>query len=230
VSTPSEPIPLALERSSPKFPRDLVERHFVMQKKRPAGIREVEIERLDPFLRGLLFTDGTVTRALGAQALAPVQVECLGQSWASMPDRIAGLLDAERGTEAVRRRVSIGVACGSGPVLWAESFMLPDRLPDGFLGQLDEAPDGIGQSIQHVSLESSRELLWFGLDAVPEWATAVRGAADGTLRRLYRIVSGGNPAILISEHFAVTGRDSGAHRLVGLDRPADDARQAGDIS
>jgi chorismate-pyruvate lyase len=194
----------------------LVDRHFVMQDERPADVRAVEIEALDPFLRGLLFTDGTVTRTLAVQMLAPVAVEPIGQLPVPTPTHVAECLEAPPREESIRRRVGIGIGAPPTPVLWAESFIIPERLPPGFVGLLDSAPDGIGQSLQRFSLESSRELCWFGLAPVPAWAPDGPGAAaDTVLCRLYRIVSDGRPAILISEHFAVTRRD-GVYHLTGL--------------
>ncbi len=192
----------------------LVDRHFVMQDERPADIHAVEIEALDPFLRGLLFTDGTVTRTLAVQMLAPVAVEPIGQLPVPTPAHVAECLETPPREESIRRQVVIGVGAPMTPVLWAESYMIPERLPPGFVGLLDSAPDGIGQSLQRFSLESSRELCWFGLGPVPAWAPD-GAAADAVLCRLYRIVSAGRPAILISEHFAVSRRD-GVYHLAGL--------------
>jgi chorismate-pyruvate lyase len=193
----------------------LARRHFTMQDERPPHIEEVEIEAVEPFLRGLLFTDGTVTRALGVQTLAPVSVEPVSQLHVAMPADVAGYLEVEREGESIRRQVCIGIAPGEPPVLWAESHLLPERLPPGFLGLLDGAPDGIGQSLQRFALESYRELLWFGLDSTPEWAAAEPANAVGAIRRLYRIVNGGRPAILISESFAVEYRAE-TYCLTGL--------------
>lgn len=192
----------------------LVDRHFVMQDERPADVHPVEIEALDPFLRGLLFTDGTVTRTLAVQMLAPVAVEPIGQLPVPTPAHVAECLEAPPREESIRRQVSIGVGAPPTPVLWAESYMIPGRLPPGFVGLLDSAPDGIGQSLQRFSLESSRELCWFGLGPVPAWAPE-GPVADAVLCRLYRIVSDGRPSILISEHFAVARRD-GVYHLAGL--------------
>lgn len=203
------------KHAGPERVESLAERHFSMQEACPPRIREVGIEALDPFLRNLLFTDGTVTRALGAQTLAPVAVERIGQSPIALEAGVAECLEALVGEEAIGRWVGIGIGAPAIPVLWAESFMVPDRLPPGFLGLLESAPDGIGQSLQRVSLESSRELLWFGLDALPEWAGEAPGKSTCALRRLYRIVSDGRPAILISEYFAVERRLDTYH-LAGL--------------
>ena len=53
---------------------------FVAQAERPAMSREINIARLTPFQRGLLVTDGTVTRLIEAYTLAPVEVVLLHQT------------------------------------------------------------------------------------------------------------------------------------------------------
>lgn len=147
-----------LHRGRERTP-SLVERHFVMQDERPAGIGEVGVEALDAFLRNLLFTDGTVTRTLAAQMLTSISVEQIDQQPIAVPADVAEYLETPVAEESIRRRVGIGIGSPPAPVLWAESFLIPERLPPGFLGLLETAPDGIGQSLQRVSLESSRELL-----------------------------------------------------------------------
>jgi chorismate-pyruvate lyase len=181
-----------------------VNQHFLWQEERPRHLGEVEIAALDPFLRGLLFTDGTVTRALTAETLTPVSVGRISQSEAfPLPADVAGHLEAGSEEWALMRRVGISVGAGSPAIVWAESHIVPDRLPPGFVGLLDGASDGIGQSLQRIALESCRELLWFGFDAIPEWADPPSAAGGEAITRLYRIVSERRPAILISESFAV---------------------------
>lgn len=200
----------ATETATDRF----VNQHFLWQDERPRDVGEVEIAELDPFLRNLLFTDGTVTRALAAQTLAPVAVERISQAEASpLPAAVSAYLEADEEEETIRRRVGIAVGAAA-PAIWAESYIVPCRLPPGFVGQLDGAPDGIGQSLQRIALESYRELLWFGFDTAPSWAGAAPGAI--AIRRLYRIVSDRQAAILISESFAVERRD-GRYRLRGVD-------------
>lgn len=199
---------------TPATATDFIHQHFLAQEERPAAVREVDVAVLDPFLRSLLFTDGTVTRALAVQTLSPVSVNRLSQTEVfPLPGDVAAHLEADREETAIRRRVAI--AAGSArATIWAESHLLPERLPPGFLGLLDGAPDGIGQSLQRMALESCRELLWFGLDAAPPWADADLPPAGGVLRRLYRIVSECRVAILISESFVVELHD-GRYRLCG---------------
>ncbi|HEY5285992.1 MAG TPA: chorismate pyruvate-lyase family protein [Solirubrobacteraceae bacterium] len=189
----------------------LAERHFTMQDAN-AQLPNLEVMTLDPSLRGLLFTDGTVTRALEAQTLCRVVVDVVAQSRTTLPSGAAHYLEIDESAECLCRRVTMKTS-GPTPVVWAESHILPERLPMGFLGLLGSAPNGIGGSIEQAKLESRRELLWFRLDTPPEWASTVPPCAS-TLVRLYRIITNDRPALLIREAFAVE-RQLGVYRPLG---------------
>jgi chorismate-pyruvate lyase len=190
----------------------LSRRHFLLHDQRPAHIAAINPAELDSFLRSLLFTDGTVTRALEVKALSPVSVKVVSQSDSTATDEVADHLEVPEDTEIVRRRVTIGRAAAGSPMIWAESHIVPSRLPPGFLGILDAAREGIGESLQQVALESWRDMLWFGLDAPPEWSAVTSRAPEPVITRLYRVIAGGQPALLISESFAVEDR-SGTYLL-----------------
>lgn len=187
------------------------QRHFVLQDHRPTGLRDVQLAEIEPLLRGLLFTDGTVTRTLEVQALSPVSVEVADQTDTTVSGSTARHLKVPSGTEAVRRRVLIGSEESMAPAIWAESHILPNRLPPQFLRVLRSAPDGIGESLQRVELESWRELLWFGVDSQPEWSDAGLRTPRPVITRIYRVIAGGQPALLISESFSVAYRDGTYH-------------------
>jgi chorismate-pyruvate lyase len=181
----------------------LSRRHFVLQDQLPAHVAEVSPIVLDPYLRGLLFTDGTVTRTLEVRTLSHAYVRVLGQTKVQVEGDISRHLEAPEQTEAIRRRVAIGTENSAEPVIWAESHILPSRLPVGFLDVLDDARDGIGESLQRVALESWRDMLWFGLAAPPKWCFVTQQTPSPAITRLYRVVTHGQPALLISESFAV---------------------------
>jgi chorismate-pyruvate lyase len=172
---------------------DLVSAHFLDQGSLPPDLREVEPTALDPFLRLLLFSDGSVTRTLAVHDLKPVVVRLLEQT-SSAAAEDATALAAEPGEPVVRRRIAIA------PDVFAESNLVPARLPATFLPTLASSRGGIGEALDRCALEVRRELLWFGLCDVPAWAPPLAGEA---LLRCYRIVSGGQPAILIREGFGV---------------------------
>ncbi|HEU4944170.1 MAG TPA: chorismate pyruvate-lyase family protein [Solirubrobacterales bacterium] len=192
--------------------RGLALRHFALQGDKPPHLADVDLGELEPALRSLLLTDGTVTRALEAQLLASVSVSVIEQESTPLSDAVASQLDARSGEASVRRLVKIGLADGPAPLIWAESHILPERLPDDFLRVLDNAPEGIGESLQQVRLESCRDLLWFGFDAVPAWSGVTAGPSACVITRCYRVTSGARPCLLIAESFTVEQRD-GAYRL-----------------
>jgi chorismate-pyruvate lyase len=204
-------LPLERATTSALAQQALTRRYFVAQDRRPAHLGEVDLMELDPGLRGLLFTDGTVMRALEAQFLSRVSVEVVAQARSSASGHIASHLDVPDGTESVRRRVAIGPSGSATPAIWAESHILPLRLPPGFLSVLHDAPDGIGESLQQVKLESWRDLLWFGFDTPPKWNHLPPGTPQPTITRLYRVSAAGRPTLLISESFAVERRDGRYH-------------------
>lgn len=189
----------------------LAERHFTDLHAGVAEFARVEVGALGEFLRGLLFTDGTVTRALEVQTLDRVEVEVVEQRAARLPVHAAGYLHSTEGAPCVLRRVRIATR-HSAPAVWAESHILADRLPAGFHGSLEGAAHGIGGSIQQLGLESRRELLWFGLGAPPDWAGEAP-VSTAAIVRLYRIITNQLPALLISESFAVEARDGRYHLL-----------------
>lgn len=181
-------------------------RHFVLQEERPSHLADVALTEMDTSLRCLLFTDGTVTRALEAQTLSRVSVEVVGQHPSRADAEIARQLEAPEGAETLTRRVVISAGTRAAPTIWAESHLMPARLPPDFLAVLEGAPDGIGESLQRVQLESWRDMLWFGLDSLPSWSGVTANSLPA-ITRSYRVVTGRLPALLITETFAVEERD-----------------------
>jgi chorismate-pyruvate lyase len=202
--------------SAPRPTDELARRHFVLQAHQPTHFGDVELAKMDPLLRGILFTDGTVTRALEVQALSRVSVEVVDQTDTSANGEVAEYLKVPGGTKSVRRRVLIGTEGSTKPAIWAESHILPSRLPAEFLSVLRRAPDGIGESLQQVELESYREMLWFGADLHPAWSNVNPDGLSSVITRLYRVITAGLPAFLISESFSV-GQDNGTYRLNYMD-------------
>ena len=200
----------------------LTELHFAAQDEATVDLEVVEVARLDPFLRGLLFTDGTVSRALEAQTLTPVALEAVEQTRTPAPTRAARYLDVPAASECIRRRVVMTIA-GPSPSVWAESYVVPGRLPEDFVGVLDGSSHGIGGSLRQLRLESWRDLLWFGLGEVPSWSEDE--ATTTTLTRVYRIITNRLPALLISEAFAVE-MHLGEYRLAGASEPLVDPTSA----
>ena len=196
----------------------LAARHFTAQAELPGELATIDLGRLDAFLRNLLVTDGTVSRSLEAHTLRPVTVEPVEQSETLPPPAIARALDIGEDEACLRRRVVMRLA-GPEPSVWAESFVVPGRVPVEFLRALRENSRGIGGSLEQLKLESWRELLWFGLGSPPPWPGP--STTSRTLRRAYLIVIRGRPALMITEDFALAERD-GALAMAGADSEPQD--------
>jgi chorismate-pyruvate lyase len=193
------------------FSQRLVDRHFCAQGDRPQRLAEVALGDLAPDLRMLLFTDGTVTRALEARTLRAVSVRVRDERDEPIAPGIGACLDVAPGPDARLRRTTIHVGDAPRPEVFAESVIILDRLPEWFSPVLRSSSQGLGQALAAGTLESRRELLWFGLAPAPWWAGPL---ADGvrTLVRAYRVLIEARPAMLIEEAFAVRG-DEGALAL-----------------
>jgi chorismate-pyruvate lyase len=197
--------------AQPSQAERLVDLHFIAQHE-AEDLRELQIPQLDAFLRGLLFTDGTVTRALEAHTLCTVAVEPVEQEPSPAPARIARHLELDSDEDCLRRRVAMRIGGSPLASVWAESYVLEQRLPQEFLPRLGGDTQGIGSSIQQLKLESRRDLLWFGLGAPPLWAPDSVPATT-TLTRAYRVMTQGRPALLICEAFAVELGSSQYHLM-----------------
>jgi chorismate-pyruvate lyase len=195
--------------------RDFVGVHFTAQHDTPSELSTVDIAELDSFLRGLLFTDGTVSRALEAHTLCEVKVNTVEQTPGPVPAPVAEQLQLAPTDDCLRRRVVMTIG-QLAPSVWAESYLAMQRIPQQFITQLNGNPQGIGGSLQQLKLESRRELLWFGIGPLPAWALHTDTSAPDALAltRCYRVLTHGLPALLICESFALQLR-SGVYHLTG---------------
>ncbi len=192
----------------------LAARHFTAQAELPGNLAEADISRLNPFLRYLLLTDGTVSRSLEAHTLRPVLVEPVEQSETLPPADVAHHLQLGEDEACMRRRIVMRVSPPE-PSVWAESWVVPDRVPVEFLRALRDNSRGIGGSLEQLKLESWRELLWFGLGTPPPWPDPSTTTGK-TLSRAYLVLIEHRPALLIAEDFALETRN-GSYVLAGAD-------------
>ena len=127
----------------------LAARHFTAQDALPDDVQPVELQRLNSFLRGLLLLDGTVSRALEAETLHPVEVEPVEQTECEAGAAVAAPLQIADGERCIRRRVVMHIASPT-PSVWGESYVVPQRLPEAFLNALTDNSQGIGGSLQQL--------------------------------------------------------------------------------
>ncbi len=193
-----------LESAAPDILRDrsdLVSRHFRAQHRRPVTLLDVNVGDLLPHQRAFLVCDGTITSLIEAFTLEPLTVDLQEEALVPASAEYAYLLAVSPATAVVRRRVLIRGSESCQVYAYAESMLLPDRLPVGFLRTVYEDPRGLGSALCRAMVSSRRELLWFGRITSLGWPDYPLPSLPLT-SRTYQLVVDENPAMLISEHFA----------------------------
>jgi chorismate-pyruvate lyase len=150
------------------------------------------LAELPPFLRALLVTDGTVTKILEAYFWEPVTVDTLEQGFQPAEAPVPWLGVEPGDLCLVRDALLRGVHSGR-VFAEASSLIRSDLIPADFRRRLIDREIGIGALIRDSGLESYREVLDAGLASGPD--------REGWVFRTYRILLGGQSAILITERF-----------------------------
>lgn len=164
---------------------------------------KLPMEDVPPFLRTLLVTDGTVTKSLEAYFWEPVNVVPTDQGLRKAEYDVPWL-KVGHGEDVLTREVKLQGANSHQVYATAFSIIRPRIIPAFFRQRLLRGEIGIGMLIRDSGMESYREVLEIGLEKFPTFHYQ-----EGTdkmqklnvLFRTYRIVLGGQPAILITERF-----------------------------
>ena len=194
-----------LNEHSGNFVNTRMKALFVAQDAKPKEIKEINFARLTPFQRGLLVTDGTVTRFIEAYTLAPIEVALLQQkkqilstehTWLQLP----------AGEEVILRQVILQTDSRDDPFpiihAYADSLIVPQRLPQSLLNGLESDKQGLGGLLRCSGLETRRELLWCGTETLTGLSPAIEHLEGKTfISRAYRVFADEVPLMLINEKF-----------------------------
>ena len=178
---------------------------FIAQDKKPATLREISLSRLTPFQRGLIVTDGTVTRFIEAYTFAPVEVVLLQQKKQTLSSD-HDWLQLPAGEEVISRQITLQSPHEktASPIIYtyADSLIVPKRLPKSILDGLGSDTQGLGRLLQHSGLETRRELLWCGIETLTDLPPAIaRLEGESFISRAYLVFANQEPLILINEKF-----------------------------
>ena len=178
---------------------------FVAQDEKPTTLREVNFARLTPFQRGLIVTDGTVTRFIEAYTLAPVEVVLLKQERQILSGD-HGWLQLPAGEEVISRQVTLQTYQETeSPTIihtYADSLIALKRLPKSILEGLESNKQGLGRLLQHSGLETRRELLWCGIETLKDLPLPIAYLEGKTfISRAYLVFADQEPLMLINEKF-----------------------------
>ena len=178
---------------------------FVAQDKKPATLREINLARLTPFQRGLLVTDGTVTRFIEAYTFAPVEVVLVQQKRQTLSND-HHWLQVPAGEEVISRQVTLQThqKQEASPIIhtYADSLIVAQRLPKSILGGLESDKQGLGGLLRCSGLETQRELLWCGIETLTDLPIAIAYLEGETfISRAYLVYADQEPLMLINEKF-----------------------------
>ena len=178
---------------------------FTAQENSPATLKKINLARLTPFQRGLLVTDGTVTRLIEAYTFLPVEVVLLQQT-KQILDTEHIWLKLPAGEEVISRQVILQTHSQEEPsptiYTYADSLIVPQRLPQSLLNELESDKQGLGGLLRHSGLETRRELLWCGMEILSDLPPVIEDLDGETfISRTYRVFSNQEPLMLINEKF-----------------------------
>jgi chorismate-pyruvate lyase len=161
----------------------------------------IDPSRLTSFQRILLTTDGMVTEMLEANYWERMVVERLFQEDYALDDEIPDL-ECKAGEHVLDRRIVLRGRMSHLARLYAESFIVRDRLPKPLREGLVGSSKPIGHLILENRLETFREIL----SCVREQAGDLSGhfgiePSDYLISRRYRVLAHGQPIMLITEKF-----------------------------
>jgi chorismate lyase len=154
-----------------------------------------EIRKLNRDLRILIASNGTLTRVLGMVANDEIVVQIVEQ-------QVHGGAHLPSGRVLQRQILLKGRSSGHAFVA-AESLIAMDLLPSAITTSLTTTERPIGEIIDASRLETFKEAAKVWIGPPPGWL-ALAGYQNLEPRiaaRRYRVITGGQPAIIITEYF-----------------------------
>jgi chorismate--pyruvate lyase len=151
---------------------------------------------------GLGKTTASVTEFL--EHLVGEPVDALDRHHVTTPAPVSNLLGVEGGHRLLARSTVLRGRTSGQPFLYAESLLVPSRLPAGFCGHLRTSSDPIGRILSGYGIEFTRSPL---PDSERQHATVFAGFPrpdQHLLARTYQITINREPAMVISEWFLPT--------------------------
>jgi chorismate-pyruvate lyase len=187
-----------------------------------SGVRESLISNLDPVQRLLITSDGTLTHLLEAAALESISLTKLEQCVRPAAGR-DDLLEVEYGELLMDRKVLLRGERSGTNYVYAESFIVFDRLPAPLRQALLISNTPMGLLWRKHRLEVFKELVDLRRQLAGWLARYFEVPRDVTLLvRTHRLIAGGRPVMLIREHFSpapiVAGREPAPVTARGRDR------------
>jgi chorismate-pyruvate lyase len=161
-----------------------------------------EIRKLNRDLRILIACNGTLTRTLGIVVNDEIVVQIVEQQVHDTAPSTSDLEQLPTG-RILRRQILLKGRSSGHPFVAAESLIAIDLLPPAITTSLTKTERPIGEIMALSCLETFKEAaeVWMGR---PPGCLALAGYQNSDPRivaRKYRVISGGQPVITITEYF-----------------------------
>ena len=167
-------------------------------------LKEKASTGLDPLLRLLLTSDGTLSTALHAICLSPIRVQIIRQETIQMDSDTAEFLSVEPGTKALIRDVWLWAR--DQKLVHASSVILTEGLSRSIVQALLENQKPLGPLLNDSGLPIIRDRLQIGRITDPAVIETLglgkRSATGQVWKRRYRISLGGKLTAFIRETFS----------------------------
>jgi chorismate lyase len=168
----------------------------------PRFLSDEDIRRLNRDLRILIATDGTLTRMLSIVADDEIVLQIIEQKICPIAPTAPESMQLPSGRVLHRHILLRGQSSGTAYVA-AESLIAIDLLPPSITTSLTETDQTIGEIMVASRLETFKETATVWKGASPGWVVngGSQDSRSGTVARRYRVIAGGQPAIIITEYF-----------------------------
>lgn len=165
-------------------------------------LSDEDIRKLDRDLRILIATNGTLSRILTVVANDEIVVQIVEQQIHDVAPNIPELNQLAIGRVLQRRILLKGRTMGN-PFVAAESWIAIDLLPPAIMTRLITTDCPIGEVMAASCLETFKEAPQVWIGELPGWLALAeyQNSQPRTVGRRYRIISGGQPILIITEYF-----------------------------
>ncbi|NJP04550.1 MAG: DUF98 domain-containing protein [Chloroflexaceae bacterium] len=161
----------------------------------------LQFAELSVFQRVLLITDGTLTHILEAYVGEKIRVLKLSETTRPVWSEIADL-DLRPGSDVIERKILLQGSVSHRNWLYAESFIVPERLDPIFQEQLTNSRQPIGKLWTEHKVETFKEIITTYQEPAGHLSDAFAIHPHALLLcRTYRVLSNRQPVMLITEKF-----------------------------
>jgi chorismate lyase len=161
-----------------------------------------EIRKLNRDLRILIACNGTLTRTLGIVANDEIVVQIVEQQ---VHDTAPSTSDSEQlpAGRILRRQILLKGRSSGHAFVAAESLIAIDSLPPTIMTSLTKTERPIGEIMALSCLETYKEAAEVWMGRPPGWLelAGYRNSDPRIVARRYRVISAGQPVIIITEYF-----------------------------